>query len=329
MEPYCEICNKVYASTASLCVHRRKYHSNKYNDPGTIQIKNNKSNNKSIMKFGNKDKKKKKPKGNYTCKYCDRYFSSNSNMHRHMKGCNIKSESLEKIKQMFTKSVNDEIIDLSLCNPTNSIVGNPTNSVVGNPTNSIVGNHNNMVDNRYNNNYNQNINNIQANIQNNNSNNINIQLVPLGNENLCDILSANEQIKVLKKKCESLEYLVKHIHFNQKYPQFQNIAISNLKDNVAYKYDDNTGEFIAVTKEELLNDLIENRMNDIHDFCINNDVSNRLSNRIEKLAANMEDDNYLLDKKQKMKLIVYNGTGQNKKRKLMLKHDNPNSSLIY
>ena len=64
-------------------------------------------------------------------------------------------------------------------------------------------------------------------------------------------------------------------------------------------------------------------MNDIHDFCTNNNISDNLYNKIEKLAENMENDEYVLDKKQKMKLIVYNGTGQNKKRKLTLKPINP------
>ena len=31
--------------------------------------------------------------------------------------------------------------------------------------------------------------------------------------------------------------LIECVHFNDKYPQFKNIAITNLKDNIAYKYD--------------------------------------------------------------------------------------------
>lgn len=289
MDPYCEICEKVYSSPASLYIHKKKYHGDNNSITKAIQ---------------------KKEKSKHLCKYCDKEFSSNSNMHRHMRKCNVKNESLEKIKKMFVNSENHELFDMLLAQQSNSISGN----------------NNQLNNNKYSNS--NNTQNIQNNIQNNNnsnnnSNNINIQIVPFGNENLCDVLSANEQIKVLKQKCESLEYLVKHIHFNQKYPQFQNIAITNLKDNVAYKYDEDQNDFVAISKDELLTDLIENRMNDIHDFCTNNEISDKLYNKIDKLAENMEKDEYVLDKKQKMKLIVYNGTGQNKKRKLTLKPINP------
>ena len=296
----CEICDKYYSSSSSLNVHNRKYHmGNKVLKP--------------VKKRGPK-------KQTNMCQYCNKYFSTVSNMNRHEKKCmGTENNKLEKLQKLYEKDQYKDILDklLSEYNDIPNIITSGQSSAINN-----IGNHDvQNIQTQNNNIQNNNNSNNNSNNNNNNTQNINIQVVPLGQENLCDVLSSNEQLKVLKQKYESLEYLVKHIHFNQQYPQFQNIAISNLKDNVAYKYDDNAKDFIAVTKEELLNDLIENRMNDIHDFCNNNEISEKLTEKVEKLADNMENEDYLFDKKQQVKLIVYNGTS-NKKRKLMLKSKN-------
>jgi DNA-directed RNA polymerase subunit RPC12/RpoP len=240
-----------------------------------------------------------------SCQYCNKIFSTSSNRNKHVKICklapstdkiNISKETYDSISKMFMLMIENQKEQKAIPIILSESIGINNN---GNITN---GNINNT----------QNTQNIQ--------NNFNINIVPLGNENLSEVLSAKEQLKILKQKYESLEYLIKYIHFNNKYPQFQNIAISNLKDNIAYKYDSNNQDFIAVSKEELLNDLIENRMNDIYDFVNNNDVPKQLGNKVEKLANNLESENYLTTKKQKLKMLIYNGTNEvSGKRKLVLK----------
>lgn len=301
MSHYCDLCKKFYASSSSLYTHKKTYHD----ATGTLL--------KSVTK----------PKQTHTCKFCNKTLSSKSNLNRHTNTCKHRTKSIEKITEILDEYGNGDVLEMLLAKYKGPSVQSFEQSDVqmqpsiNNPINSY---NTSSMSNSHNQNTQIQTQNVQNNNNSNNNNtqNINIQIVPLGQENLCDVLSANEQLKVLKQKYESLEYLVKHIHFNQQYPQFQNIAISNLKDNVAYKYDENAKDFVAVTKEELLNDLIENRMNDIHDFCNNNEISEKLNEKIEKLAENMENDDYLFNKKQEVKLIVYNGTG-NKKRKLMLK----------
>ena len=53
---------------------------------------------------------------------------------------------------------------------------------------------------------------------------------------------------------------------NQNKPEFQNVLIPDLKSNKAYKYDTKENEFKHTFRDELINDLIENRLNDISDF---------------------------------------------------------------
>ena len=40
------------------------------------------------------------------------------------------------------------------------------------------------------------------------------------------------------------------------YPQFKNILITNLQNNLAYKYDEDKKIFITISKERLLEDII-------------------------------------------------------------------------
>ena len=99
-----------------------------------------------------------------------------------------------------------------------------------------------------------------------NKNIINFNLVGFGKEEFSEILSNKEQLKILKKKFNSLPYMIDYVHFNKDYPQYMNFIITSIKNNIAYKYDEKKKQFIAGNKEELLNELIDNRMFDIDTF---------------------------------------------------------------
>ena len=99
-----------------------------------------------------------------------------------------------------------------------------------------------------------------------NKNIINFNLVGFGKEEFSEILSNKEQLKILKKKFNSLPYMIDYVHFNKDYPQYQNFIITSIKNNIAYKYDEEKKQFIAGNKEKLLNELIDNRMFDIDTF---------------------------------------------------------------
>jgi transcriptional regulator NrdR family protein len=111
-----------------------------------------------------------------------------------------------------------------------------------------------------------------GNINNGTINNINnYNIIQLGDENLLDVLSKKEQIMILNKKHQSLNHMIEYVHFNNNFPQYKNIAITNMKDGLAYMYDKDKNKFIAIKKEELLNTVIEMRMLDIEEFYSNNE----------------------------------------------------------
>ena len=107
----------------------------------------------------------------------------------------------------------------------------------------------------------------------------------------------------------SLSKIVKYIHFNDKYPQFKTILITNMQNNIAYKYDEDEHRFLTISKEELLDNLMSIRLDDIIAF--NEEVGNKLDNnskkKIDAFLNEIDDNDKLRDiKKSELKIILYN-----------------------
>ncbi len=142
---------------------------------------------------------------------------------------------------------------------------------------------------------------------NNTTNNINI--IALGKENLTEILSQKEKMTILNNKHNCLNYIVEYIHFNDKFPQFKNIAITNIKNKYAYKFDQNMSKFIAISKEELINEIIEQRAFDIEEFFAEykDKLADKTKEIIKNFLDNISDENeYFENKKEQIKVILYN-----------------------
>jgi len=115
-----------------------------------------------------------------------------------------------------------------------------------------------------------------------------------------------------------LESMIETVHFNKKYPQFHNLVI---KDDNGYVYDDKLDEFIPISKEELLFDLIENRANDLIEINQENqikipkktydivnsyvnmlEIRSKLDNQIKKIENIVELGSQMLIQNSKIKL---------------------------
>jgi hypothetical protein len=84
----------------------------------------------------------------------------------------------------------------------------------------------------------------------------NTTIIKFGSVNINTVLTEKEVMNILYKPFLSTEECVKLIHFNDNRPQYNNIFITNLKDDLAYVYDGT--KFITVTKNEVIMDLINN-----------------------------------------------------------------------
>jgi hypothetical protein len=147
---------------------------------------------------------------------------------------------------------------------------------------------------------------------NNNNNTYNIQIIKLGNENLNEVLTKDEKLKILNQGGLSLNKLTELIHTSthERFKQFKNVYISNIHDNYAYIYHPSSNKHIVAKKEEVIGDLVEIRMCDIEDFyeeykdTMEEYKRIRLEIFIERMNDNKDEIKDI--KKDEIKLLLFN-----------------------
>ena len=126
----------------------------------------------------------------------------------------------------------------------------------------------------------------------------------------------------MKSRFSCLEKIVDIVHCSN-YNQFKNIVITNLKDDFAYKYDDKKGYFVCFNKNELISELVDERLEDIKGIYDELATTNKIDPSTKKLIQdflNKIDDeekhtddvdgstysNFKSYKEQKVKILIYN-----------------------
>ena len=254
--------------------------------------KNIKSNKVSNSKFlGSKENLK------YQCNYCTRFFSTNSNMHKHIKKCQIKIQKDNEKEEIFKKLLHEmkkqneklgeiEKQNKELKNEINEIkIKNINNSTINNLNNT--NNSNNTLD------------------QSNNINNYNIQLVAYGKEDY-DKLTEKEYKIIINKGFKSVQEAVKSLHFNKNRPENHNIYISNIRDNYVMIYEGNkwelrnrkeTIEELYIAKKDILVDKFDELLNKLPEYAIE---------KFERFINDVQDDKIKEGILEELKLILYN-----------------------
>jgi hypothetical protein len=280
----CKICNKNYKSYQSLWNHNRKYHSNLNHNEQNMSIS------MSILSDSEQNNKL------FKCEFCNKQYKHIQSKNRHQKKCTLvyknKCEILEKenkeLKNKYKehntkiKELKDQLLEMmnKQCKMHHQTFNKIQNQLTNNFYSSVK-----------------------------NYNNFTFNIVQLGQEDLVNTLSKKEQLKVLNKKYKSLNYLVDYIHCNDKFPEFNNVIITNLQNNIAYKYDLDKQKFIAIKKNELIDDIIYYRMGDLEEFYdihLNN-LDTKTKNIITEIINKMDGNNKFINKKKnEIKLILYN-----------------------
>ena len=286
MAHICVQCDKKYASYNSLWYHNYKYH-NKNIKENSINVTGDVTTDVTIK-----------------CKKCSEKFNSRQSRWRHEKVCNknkkiiiddkdfkikkIEEEFSEYKKQMEAQREKDKEDFKNLLQKSLKIHPKTLNKI------------NNQL--------------------NNNGTINNITIIQLGQENLSEILNTRQKKNILNRQAMSLNDLVDLVHVSGKYKEFQNVYITNLQSTFAYKFDEKANKFIAVNKNELLNDLVDSRMYDIEKFYeeICPDLEPHRAEQIKRFIDRMGDEEDELKgiKKEEIKLILYNN-----KDKIMPKDD--------
>ena len=75
------------------------------------------------------------------------------------------------------------------------------------------------------------------------------------------VLNDKQILSILNQQMLSIEKAIKMIHFNKEFPEYNNVFITNMKDDIAYIF--NGEQFICVQKNEILCELVDNHINEI------------------------------------------------------------------
>jgi hypothetical protein len=333
----CEECGKEYKNAKSLWTHRKTYHKSTCNIC-TICKKEYK-NNKSLWSH------RKKYHQN-ACNFCDREFDKLCGLTTHLKTCQLNKDNIppceSKTYEQFNGVSNSDIYKIieQINNGRNNDKRDErhnerrderrderhnerNNKKLVQKVQQIQYNNSQLISN---NNSNNNSNNIDNSIKVDNS----IKIVSIGNENLSDVLNSQEQIRILNKRCQVLEEIIKYVHFNDKYPQFHNVIINDLKSGNALQFNEEHDDYIVVRKSEMLNAIIENRIDDISEFLVNNKqklgktTQKSITKFIDRVIDESDnpDSKYIKDKKKEIELLMYNNKNTIKKTQLKLKQKN-------
>ena len=170
----------------------------------------------------------------YPCRFCEKTFVHKQSRCRHELKCKLENKSS---KDDEIKELKKQMIELKDLIQKSMKIHPKTLQKINNQLNN-----NGIINNNY--------------------------VIQLGFEDFAKVLSEKEKIGLLNKYSNSVVEMVKLVHVSpdEKFKQYKSMYITNLQNNVAYKYDDNSKKFIAVTKSELLDSIIDNRLADIESF---------------------------------------------------------------
>ena len=215
----------------------------------------------------------------HECKYCDKKFTTNNSMYRHMKySCQVKKKDDEKKDLILERLIKLEEENAELKKEMKKM------KQVTNITNN-----NNKINN--------------GTINNGTINNI--VLIGHGKEDLTKI-DNDDILKCLKKGFYLTIYLTEAVHFNPKYPEYHNVYISNIKDKYAMMYDGK--EWSLTRKTELIDRLYEDKKNYIEDNMeyFLETLSKSQIRALERWLNTDDEHDKIKEVKDKIKLLLYN-----------------------
>jgi hypothetical protein len=291
----CDICKKDYSSYKSWWNHNKKFHdesNNKIIKCNTKVIKcNTISNTNNNVKEGNKK---------YSCRFCKKSFEMRQYRWKHEKICKQKEENNPSMQQQINELKEQFALILKEKGKVHPKTLQKINKQMNNITNNTTNTNNGSI--------------------------VNNTYIAFPNLSYSKIFKGSEIKSILNKQYMSLEESIKQVHFNDKLPEYSNLFITNMKDDLAYVF--NGKEFIAVKKHEMLNELIDIHSNEINISLekyrnkLNEEVITRLEKFLEKLNdqyTKMFDGNtdktypnYKAYKIDHIKLMIYNESDKKK-----------------
>lgn len=272
------------------------------------------------------------------CNHCMKIYSRSDSLARHIKICKKRNESSE---EMISKSE----LELEINNLKKEMLKYMNKAFKMHPKTfdklqrdlKTINNNSNTTNNtntQNNNSHNtQHNNSHNTNTQNNNTLNINapinLQIVPLGEEDFRHVLTKKQQIDIVNKGVDCIKYFLNITHFNPDTPQYKSFVITNAQNNIAHIYDNDTKQYVPITKDELMFNIVDERCDDIREFIEfhEDDIKAGVVKRVNKFIDRMETDlQYNKKKIRELRVYIYNKT-KNFNIKKFKQSNNINSEL--
>jgi hypothetical protein len=300
----CKICNKIYSSYKSLWNHNKDFHKNNVVKCGDNVVKcgdNVVKCGDNVVKCGdNVVKSGDNVVKIYICSICNKNFNDRSNKWKHEKKCKETNQNeIEDLKN----TINEMKEQIASILKEKGKIHHKTLQKINNQLTNI--------------NNNGNINNGKI---------INNTYVKFGDVDYQRILN-NKQVKhILNQQFMSIEESIKLIHFNKDLPEYNNVFITNMRDDIGYIF--NGKEFISVKKNEMINELIDSHIKEINLSLEKhkNNLNEKYVTRLEKFLDMLNDDDtkftdqnnqrtfssYKAYKMNSIKLLIYNSSDKKK-----------------
>ena len=232
------------------------------------------------------------------CSYCNKKFTRNNNLNRHiLYRCKIKKQQEEEKQKIFESLVKQieelkkEVFELKQNNQVQKVGKIKPKTINNGPINNGTVNNNGAVNNGA-------VNNGTVN---------NIILVAHGSEDMSKI-NLKDILKSLNSGYMSIPELVKNVHFNIKYPEYHNVYISNMRDKYVMVYDGN--KWNLTDRKEVLNDIYDNKKYILEDNFekFYKKLNKKAKERFDKFIEDSCEPQSVAEKnaKEEIKKILYN-----------------------
>ena len=214
-----------------------------------------------------------------SCPHCMEPFSRSDALKRHVENrCKVVQQRNREMEQ--TIALQQQKIEL--LESQNKQIESIRSSVTNNITNNMM---NNTI-----------INNVSYRVQ-------------LGSETIADLLTDKDKKQVLSKLHGSLLYYIHKVHFSGEYPEYLNVALTNLRSKYAHKYSEIEQKFITDLTDKIFSEMVDSRFSEICDFYderkakLNPRADERLNNVIDGMKNNPDKYKKAMDD---VMLMAYN-----------------------
>ena len=239
----CEYCN--YATNRKFDLNKHRFRKHIYE---IYHIHNNQNYEKNVSpNEKNVNPNEKNVKYDNICNKCNKLYKTKKSLIEHEKNCQgVDDLTCPRCMISFTsRQAKSKHILKNTCKPRSIIHARiPNLQNIENQTNNIH---------------------TQNNVQNQTNNNNNIIIHNYGNERI-DYLNYDKMLAIFMKAYNIPTLLTKEIHFNDKFPENNNIKFNNEKTALVKKKD----EYIYKNLNLLVNELIKNKGGLMQKFAIEN-----------------------------------------------------------